>query len=229
MRRFIFTFFLILFFLGIIYAESLWNERGNIYSTSKQWKVGDSIKVIFNERSLVDYRMANSEMQKVSAQGEGGSGAFINFLPSLGSSDNFQTSQKYSTKNKSRLEASITVQVAAVLPTGNLRIKGIHSIVVNNQLENITITGEVNPKDIKKKKYVYSTDIINAAIKYQSKIIKPTVITTGDYVKTFTTNISVVSGKTQMNITSKYEISESKKKQLIIQYLNKILSILFRK
>lgn len=228
MRRIFFTFILISVFIGILYAETLWDEKGNIYSTKKQWKVGDSLKIIFNERSLVDYRMSSSDMQKVSAQGRGGQGMFINFLPSLGSSDNFQTSQKVSTRNKSQLDTSITVKITAILPTGNLQIKGRHSIQVNNQLENITISGEVNPKNIKKKKYIYSTDVINATINYQSKIIKPTVIKPTDFVQTFTTNISVVSGKTQVNITSKYEISEKKKNQLIIEYLNKILSILFR-
>lgn len=229
MKRVGFIFCGILVLLGIIYAESLWDEKGNIYSTEKMWEVGDSIKIIFNERSLVDYRTANSEMQKVSAQAQGGTGALINFLPSIGGSDNFETTQRASTRNKTQLGANISVQITKILPTGNLQIEGTHSIIVNNQTENIAITGEVNPKDIKKKKYVYSTDVLNAAINYQSKIIKPEIVKPGDYVQTFTTNISVVSGKTQVNVTSQYSLSDDKKNQLIIEYLNKILSILFRK
>jgi flagellar L-ring protein precursor FlgH len=227
MKKFFIIKLFILIFILYLSAESLWDERGNIYSTKKEWKAGDTLKIIFKEDRLVDYRIALSEMQKVSTRGQGGIGQYINFLPALGASDNFDTSQRVSTKNKSSLQAAITVQILQVLPNGNLQVSGNHSIVVNNQTENIIITGEVNPKDIKKKKYVYSTDIINAAINYQSKIIKPTIIEAKDYIQTFTTNIITVGGVTKTNIVSEYTISPEKKNQLILEYLNRILSILF--
>jgi len=151
MKKLILSLILIFIFIGFISAESLWDEDGGIYSTTKKWKVGDSLKIIFNEKSLVDYRMAVSDMAKVNSQGEGGKGMYLNFLPSLGGSDNFSTSQKSSTKNESKMNTSITVKVDSILPTGNLSIKGNHLIQVNNQQESINISGEVNPQDIKKK------------------------------------------------------------------------------
>ncbi|MBN1898070.1 MAG: flagellar basal body L-ring protein FlgH [Spirochaetes bacterium] len=229
MKSTIIILFSTLLFFGLLLGQSLWKDDGDIYSTDKKWKAGDSLKIIFNEASLVEYQLATSEAERVNAQGEGAKGAMISFLPSVGGSDNFQTSQKSSTKNKTRLQTSISVKITGILPNKNLKIAGSHSILVNNQMENITLTGEVNPRDIKKKKQVYSTDIIDASINYQSKIIKPEVIKPADYVETKSTNISVVSEKTQAIVTSSYEISEAKKREMILQYLNKIMTILFRK
>lgn len=221
---------LILLFSGTtsLQNEVLWNEENNIYSTKKKYKAGDTLKIIFNEKVLVNYRIATSDTGKITATGEGGSGNYINFLPKLGSGNNFQTSQKASTKNKGELRKGITVKIDTILPDGTLQISGTHSIQINNMLEQISIKGKVNPVDIRNKKYIYSTDVLDPTIIYKSDVIKPPIITAKDYIKTYSTNISVVSGKTQVNITSKYEISENKRNQLIIEYLNKILSILFR-
>jgi len=229
MRNFYLKIIILFLISNFLEAESLWVEEGNIYSRTKSWKVGDTIKIIFKEKTILEYNNLVSEMTKINARGEGGSGAFINFLPKLGGSENFETSQRASVKNRREISRVITAQVINLLPNKNLQISANHNIIINNNSETITITGEVNPSDIKNKKYVYSTDIINASINYQSVILKPTLIAQSDFVKTYQTNISVVSGKTQINITSQYEISENKRNQLILEYLNKIISILFRK
>lgn len=212
-----------------VHAKTLWNKDSNIYSTSKQYKTGDSITIIFNEKTLINYQLTLSEEAKTTATAKSPQGPSINFLPDLGSGDNFQTAQKSSTKNKGTLSKNITAQIVKVLKNKNLQISGTHTIRINDTLEQVSIQGIVNPKLIKNKKYIYSTDIINPTISYQSQIIKPDIITAKDYIQTQSTNISVVSGKTQVNISTKNELSDPKKKELIIKYLNKILSVLFKK
>ncbi len=223
---------LLLFLLLIFnpaYSKILWNENNNIYSTKHNYKIGDTLKIIFNEKTLINYQISLSEENKITTTTKAGQGLSINFLPDLSSGDNFQTLQKSSTKNKGILSKRITAQITKILNNGNLQITGSHSIKINDTLEKVSIKGIVNPKLIKNKRQIFSTDVINPSISYYSKIIKPDIVSAKDYIQSFSTNISVVSGKTQVNITKKYELSEQKKNKLIIKYLNKILSVLFKK
>lgn len=223
-------------------SKTLWNEDNSIYSTKQRYKIGDTLKIIFNEKTLINYEISLSEEGKKSSTTRGVQGQAIDFLPALSGGDNFQNSQKSSTKNKGMLSKDITAQVTNILENGNLVIAGTHIIQVNDAFEQISIQGIVNPRVIKKKTTVYSTDIINPTIIYKSQIIKPDIIKPADYIQTFTTNVSSKvqtnispQGKTnvftqyQTNISSQYQISEQKKNELIIKYLNKILSILFKK
>ncbi len=226
----------------LCFSKTLWNEDNSIYSTKQKYKKGDTLKIIFNEKTLVNYQTSLSEESKKSSAIKGGKGQMINFLPDLGSGDSFQTSEKSSVKNKGSLEKNITAEIIKIDNNGNLEIFGTHSIRVNDTLEQVSVRGTVNPKVIKNKKSVYSTDIINPSISYKSRINKPDIITSKDYIQTSTTNISSTAGanispqgKTnlstqyQTNITSQYQISDKKKNELIIKYLNKVLSILFTK
>lgn len=226
----------------LCFSKTLWNEDKSIYSTKQKYKVGDSIKIIFNEKTLVNYQTALSEEDNKTSTIRGVQGQIIDFLPALGSGDNFQTSQKSSTKNKGALEKDITAQVIKILDNGNLQISGTHTIQINDTFEQVSIQGILNPATIKDKKNVYSTDIINPSISYKSQIIKPDIIDTKDYIQTFTTNLTPkvqtnispqgktnLSIKYQTNISSQYQISGQKKNELIIKYLNKILSVLFKK
>lgn len=219
--------FLLIYQTG--FTKTLWNEKNSIYSTKHNYKAGDTLKIIFNEKSIVNYQLAVKETGKAVSTTKAGQGTSIQFLPDLSIGNNFETSLKSSTKNKGLLSKSITAKVNKILNNGNMEISGTHSIKINDTLEQVSIQGIVNPIVIKNKKIVYSTDIINPSIIYKSKIEKPEIIFSKDYIKTFSTNISVVSGKTQFKVTSKYEISEQKKNELIKKYLNKILSILFKK
>ncbi len=217
--------------MGIILGLSatLWKEENNIYSKKGIYKVGDTLKIVFDENTLIQYRASTSDNGKITANSSKANGNLINFLPALGGNDSYQISKKSSTKSSRVFKNKLTVQITKILKNGNLQISGQHNILINNERESLTISGIVNPSDIKNKKYIYSTDIINPTISYKNYLIQNNIISKKDYVQTYTTNISVVSGVTQRNITVNYEISKNKKNQLILQYLNKILSILFSK
>lgn len=219
----------ILLLTQVLHSETLWNENNDLYSNKKTFKPGDRLKIVFNEKSIVDYNLNLSETSRLSGSAGGGSTvSFFDFLPSLSADDSMNISQKSSTKNKSLLTKSITAEIVNILPNNNLKISGKHFIKVNDSLEQIQVDGTVHPDDIKNKKYVYSVDIINPTIIYQSQIIGQNIINNKDLVDTYTTNRIVVSGQTQINITPKLSVVEAKKREMILQYLNKILTILFK-
>ena len=76
---------------SISFSKTLWNEENNIYSSKKKYKIGDTLKIIFNEKSIVSYQMTMTEEGKKSSTTTGSSGQAIDFLPGLTGSDNFKT------------------------------------------------------------------------------------------------------------------------------------------
>jgi flagellar L-ring protein precursor FlgH len=70
------------------------------------------------------------------------------------------------TQRASRLLTTVTVTVQEVLPQGQLRIAGTQSIVVNEELQRVTLEGLVRPLDISDGNIVQSTRIAQARITY---------------------------------------------------------------
>jgi flagellar L-ring protein FlgH len=71
-----------------------------------------------------------------------------------------------STSRDESMTASITARVMEVLPNGNLVIEGTRKIRVNNETQNITLSGIIRRMDISPDNTVLSTYIANARIAY---------------------------------------------------------------
>ena len=83
---------------------------------------------------------------------------------SLSSTQDFQGEGDSSQSNK--LEGSITVSVAQVLPGGNLLVQGEKWIRINQGDEYVRLRGIVRPVDIRPDNTVLSTQVGNAEISY---------------------------------------------------------------
>jgi len=70
------------------------------------------------------------------------------------------------TQRASRLLTTVTVSVQEVLPGGQLRIAGVQSVTVNDELQRVTLEGIVRPSDISDANVVQSTRIAEARITY---------------------------------------------------------------
>jgi flagellar L-ring protein precursor FlgH len=86
---------------------------------------------------------------------------------SLESSNDFSGEADSSQSNK--LQGSITVTVAEVLPNGNLRIQGEKWIAINQGDEYVRLRGIVRPVDIGPGNTVFSTQVADAQIIYRGK------------------------------------------------------------
>jgi len=70
------------------------------------------------------------------------------------------------TQRASRLLTTVSVTVQEVLPGGQLRVAGTQSILVNEELQKVTLEGLVRPIDISDGNVVQSTRIADARITY---------------------------------------------------------------
>lgn len=73
------------------------------------------------------------------------------------------------TDSNTTFQTSLTGQVIAVLPSGNLVVEAQRKIFMNNQHENVTVRGVVRPGDIGPNNIVASTQLSNLEIEMKGK------------------------------------------------------------
>ena len=73
---------------------------------------------------------------------------------------------KGATSRSGKLNATMTVEVKAVSPTGNLWVQGDKVIAVNNEDQHVVLSGWVRPDDIDARNEVASTKLAGARIDY---------------------------------------------------------------
>ena len=73
---------------------------------------------------------------------------------------------KGATSRSGKLTATMTVEVKAVSPTGNLWVQGDKVVAVNNEDQHVVLSGWVRPDDIDARNEVASTKLAGARIDY---------------------------------------------------------------
>ncbi|ACJ75368.1 flagellar L-ring protein [Thermosipho africanus H17ap60334] len=167
------TVFLILFSL-LSLADSIYNPNSkfsNIIASPRASKVGDVVNILvyesprFSTSSEVD-SFKNTILGAISSGSKILGSDLSGFLP-------IKDSDKVKSSNKS--QTSVILQITAVVKKvdeyGNLYVEGRKNIKVGNDLREIIITGWVNPEMISAKNTVNSTDLMDAQIWENGKII----------------------------------------------------------
>jgi flagellar L-ring protein FlgH len=145
-----------------------------LFEDIKARRVGDLLTVILDEKTDAS-KSASTGITKdnstdISAPTILGQNVTLNGNPlstTLDSSSDFSGEADSSQSNK--LQGSITVTVAEVLPNGNLRIQGEKWIAINQGDEYVRLRGIVRPVDIGPSNTVYSTQVADAQITYRGK------------------------------------------------------------
>lgn len=170
-RRFtVFLVFVILLGMSAAVADSIWNkDAASPYGTDKVYKVGDIVNIIILESATAQNK-AGTKADIKDDLGVKFTNTIQSLSPFVGSSNQAggQFYNKYKglgqTTRSSSVQARIAAWVADVLPNGNLSVKGKHRVTVNDEVQEITITGIVRPKDISGMNTVYSYQIANADV-----------------------------------------------------------------
>ena len=157
---------------GTAWAEEFSLAGGSLYSDIRAHKIGDILTVLIVESSSAKHQTGTAtkkgnELSLSSGPGLGG----LNFIPLYGWSGKLEN--KYdgaaNTARSGELKARITVRVKAVRPNGDLMIEGTRIVQVNNEKEEIVLSGVVRPKDVSASNTVYSYLIADANIAYKGK------------------------------------------------------------
>ena len=166
-----------------VMPQPVMQHNGSIYMSSvprplfediKARQVGDLLTVILDEQTDAS-KSATTDITKdsttdISAPTILGQDVTLRGNPlstGLNSASDFAGAADSSQSNK--LQGSITVTVAEVLPNGNLRIQGEKWIAINQGDEYVRLRGIVRPVDIAPTNTVFSTQVADAQITYRGK------------------------------------------------------------
>lgn len=166
----VFTLAAILFF-SIAHAGSLWKEgtSSSPYSTQKAYKIGDIVTVLILE-STSALQKAGTKTDVRDDLGVSFSHTIERLYPSIQPSTVIKggVRNEYKglgeTARSSDVKATISARVIDILPNGNLEIRGIHKLEVNQEKQEIEITGIIRAKDVSMANTVYSYQVADANI-----------------------------------------------------------------
>ncbi len=167
------------------YEGSLWQEKGDLSSLFKDYKasnVGDVVTVYLDPDSkLTGESGADTD---VSRKGGVGGSLKAGWSGTNWKAGDYKGTASAELNNTSKgggkttrsgiLTGTITARVVKVLPDGNLVIVGGREITVNDETQDLIISGIIQPRDIryepKKRRYeVYSSCISDAKFVYRGR------------------------------------------------------------
>jgi len=154
-----------------LYTSSTNPQFQNLMGTYKASKVGDAITIVVYESPRIS---TSSQVNSIT-------GAFINAintgtkLVGLDLSKYLPTNSSPTDKRDNKSQANAVVELTAVVKevdsAGKMFVEGKKQIKVGNDLREIIITGWVHPQAIKPGNIVNSTDLINAQIWENGKVV----------------------------------------------------------
>lgn|GEM_PF-1238865 len=218
MKNKILIFTVLIFITFSIISESLWDDKAkDIYNKKIYYNIGDSIKLIINEGSAIEYKSTMKSLKDYTIDISGGelSGIF-SFLPKGNVEENKTSSFKDNLKINSVMQARI-IRVENNYVTLTAR----KQISIDNKTSLIEITGDANYSDIIDNT-INTQSLINPIIRITTLIENVNeVLRNADLVKV------VLNPDATHDIIEETRINEARKRIILLDFFNKILNVVF--
>jgi flagellar L-ring protein precursor FlgH len=154
-------------FLGLVPvgAESLSSAGSGLFTSEKNYQVGDLVTVIVSETSQGE-QSASTDLNKETNMGISTTGTLGTVL---GSASGGLTSKQKGGGNLARhgrMNAMITARVEKILPNGSLELAGSQEIEFDSGRQRISVKGMARPRDIDSSNQVFSYRLADSQIEY---------------------------------------------------------------
>lgn len=168
----------LLLIISIIGVSSLFGQdfrpaaNYSIFSDHKARDVGDILTIFIVEFSEADNQNSTSmsKSDNISISADNGTGV-LSFFPSMGlgtsSTNNFTGNGV--TSRRGSLKGKMTATIIEILPNGNYQVEGKRIIELNQDKQEMTLSGIIRPRDVRADNTVFSYHIANANIKYRGR------------------------------------------------------------
>lgn len=168
----IFALLLLLWTTGLAAQEFRIDNYNSIFSDHKARLVGDVITIHIIEFSEADNKSttSTSKSSDLSVSVSEGTGR-LSFLPSLsfGATSGNSFAGEGGTSKRGSLKGKMTATIMEISPNGYYLVKGKRIISINQDTQEMELTGIVRPRDIRSDNTIFSYNIANARIKYTGK------------------------------------------------------------
>jgi len=218
--RFVVIFLVVfsLFSSIVLFADSLWNDNSAyIYSNKINFAVDDTIQILIDENSAVDYKSQTKSLKSYSLNIQGGEmSALLNFVPKGNVEENNNS------QNKDNLKISDVIQGRITAVGGKfVHIAGTKNLTVNNKTNSVQIDGDASFSDINAKT-ILSSKLTNTRISITTLIDNKSIIISNNDIETVR-----LKPDSTTDLTTETRVKDAKKKELLLQYFNKVLNVIF--
>jgi hypothetical protein len=220
-------------FVLSVHAESLWRDS-NLFSSRKEVRAGDILKINFAYRNLVRYRneMKVGETESISL-GQPNITTFA-FLPSLENNSTHTRNNNLEFNNEREFSTSIAVTVENVNENGIVSFRGGHTIILNGQSEQVILQGQVRWLDVGEGNSVQSTDIANLSFVWRGpQTVRQQALGLDDFTLPANAEANAdadaeAGDGVAAAASGDFELTPEARQRLLLQYLNRVHDILFR-
>ena len=171
---------LVLILAGAVYADSLFDPAGvTLFTDFRAANIGDILFILIEERTITTSEAKTNAKKEIEITGGTKVTGFFEDLlgfPNviepleeidIDPSEEFKALGK--TSNKGVFTAQITATVIEILPNGNFVIEGKRSIAVNDDTEELTITGTIRAVDIDANNAISSRLMADVSLGYTGR------------------------------------------------------------
>lgn len=201
---------LIVFLVLPLGAESLWDSDFSGYiSENPTLKVGSTLQVLLISPLTLQYEASRVTSERVDVTFTGGEQGKdpLGFLPRGETSED----QSVTTEAEGDLRGALTVQVVEVLDDGSCRIRGSRSLEIDGLRESVQVEG-----------ILHSHDLTPEGIVSFDKLVDGKMV--------ISTMLSGAEGTLSVPDVAALEtegLAAEKKRELLLQYLNRFLDVVF--
>jgi len=224
-------------------GESLWSPAFKGYlGGSTGLVVGDALVVQIDASSSLTFASSTTDSKNLTLDFTGGqAGDLFSFLPQVRTSGSLSTGGKDSLS----LTASFPVLVTAVAADGTAAVQGSRSIIIQGKNESITVSGSVPPRLVSTKGAINFSQLANARLSYTTLISSANSVLAAADLQTVTTpaatsatpttaggaTVPAAPAATATTAGAAPQVSlvipDARKKELLLQYLNRLLDVIF--
>jgi len=198
------TFLVSLFFCLPIFAATIWQDKNN-YTASGRFAAGDVIVINVHDISVIQFELTSQNTDNVSVESNPDI-TITGFLPKASGSRKIKGDGAGRFSTKSKIGLLIAAQVQDV-QNGKLTVSGSRAYVLNGVVNTITVSGIVD-QALLVGRDVDSSDVANFQMQVSGKR------------QLMSLQFAPLAADSQASA----ELTEQQKQQLIIEYLQKIIS-----
>lgn len=203
-------FFLLSLIFGCFFlcSATLWDDAaGDVYSRKIRYRVNDSIKIKIDEKTKLKYTGSSKTLKTASIKSQGGELAGVfEIVPSADVNESKESSDKDELEYVAELQGRI-IDVKDSYVT----VSGSKTISIDNKVSRISIRGDIALGDLKGNT-VNASDFMDERLEITTAVENAFLPLTDE---DFDVSSDVIV------------LTEEKKRDLLVKYLNKMLNVLF--
>lgn len=236
-------------------GDSLWSPDFKGYlSGGRGFAVGDTLVVQIDASSSLSFSASSNDTKNLTLEFTGGdSGNLFSFLPQVRTGG----AQSTTGKDSLSLKTQVPVVVTAVNPDGSAQVQGSRAVSVQGKNESVTVSGSVSPSLLDQKGSINFSRLANSRLVYTTFLASAKDVLTQADLQALLAPAPVAAGATAAGTPAAAQpgapgapaapalqgtqaasgaaqapqqslvISDARKKELLLLYLNRLIDVVF--